>query len=271
MHHPKRHKGPALAIFAFCLTAIITLALTSTTWAAPGAQGTVPTPPGPTSVATPGGGGGGNDNGGGGGGNDNGGSSGGTTDTGAATAVPGTGTVCAIGDTESQCASGNIIVVIGAGAASAGSALTIEGSFGQPPCPASPVSHNFLNRCYRYTWIDSSAQPLSTVSGPVQYCIAYGPEQLAAVTNNPGTFLIGLAGTNGQWTLVKPNVDTAGGRVCATSDQLIRWSALFAPQASSSLLPTVGGEFNVWWLAPIAALGLFLWLGALKLRTRGNQ
>lgn len=269
MHVSKRHNGIALAIFAFCLTALVMLALTSTTWAAPGAQGTVPTAPAPTQpAATPGGGG---DNGGG--NNTGGNSSGGDAGNAQATtvpSVPGPGTVCAIGENGAQCASGDMIVVVGAGAVGAGSALTIEGSFGQPPCPASPVGINFLNRCYRFTWIDTNAQPLKQVNGPIQYCIAYGPEQLAATTNNPSAFLIGLAGANGQWSLVKPNLDAAGGRVCATSDQLIKWSALFAPQSSSVLLPTTGAAFQLWWLAPIALFGAALWFGALRLRVRAR-
>ncbi len=268
MHVSKRQNGIALAIFAICLTALVMLAVTSTTWAAPGAQGTVPTAPAPTqSAGTPSGGG---SSGTPVSGTTGGGDSGGGAQATSVPSVPGPGSVCAISESGAQCGGGDMIVVVGAGAVGAGSALTIEGPFGQPPCPASPVGNNFLNRCYRFTWIDTNAQPLTKVSGPVQYCIAYGQEQLAAATNNPNAFLIGLAGENGQWTLVKPNLDAAGGRVCATSDQLIRWSALFAPQTSSILLPTTGEGFQLWWIVPIALVGAALWFGALRLRAKGR-
>src|SRR5262245_48784205 len=65
MHVSRRNNGIALALFAICFTAIVMLALASTTWAAPGGQGTVPTAPRPTSSAGGGDESGGTNNGGG--------------------------------------------------------------------------------------------------------------------------------------------------------------------------------------------------------------
>jgi hypothetical protein len=159
-----------------------------------------------------------------------------------------------------------LIVVVGTGAANAGSALTIEGSFPQPPCPASPAGQIFLNRCYRYTWIGTDAQPLTTISAPVQYCISYGPAELASAKNNPDAMLIGLAGADGTWSLLKPTVDPAGSRVCATSNQIFVWNGLFAAENPSQLLPTVGAPQNSWWLAALAGVGLVLLAVAGRIR-----
>jgi hypothetical protein len=123
-----------------------------------------------------------------------------------------------------------------------------------------------LNRCFRYTWIGTNAQPLTSISGPVQYCISYGPAELAAVKNNPDSLLLGIAGADGAWTMLKPTADPAGGRTCATTDQLVGWSALFGPQAVTDLLPTVGGAHNYLWLFVPAALGILLVFGAVRLR-----
>lgn len=276
MQDSKWRNGVALVLFAFCLLAIVMLALTSTTWAAPGAQGTVPTPPEPTSTiptaippatSTDGTNNGGNDNGG------SGGDSGGSTDTGGSSGAGsvGQGSVCSIGSDGATCSAENLILVVGAGAAGAGSALNIEGSLPQPPCPASPTGFLFLNRCYRFTWTDSNAQALESLSGPVLYCISFGPEQLAAAANNPDAFSIGLADATGTWTLVKPTLDAPTGRVCATSNQMVQWSALFAPQSGVRLLPTVGAQFDSWWLVPLVALGLlllFLLVGAIRVRRK---
>ncbi len=293
MQHQPRRSGIVILAFIAAMLVIGTLAFYSTTWAAPGAQGTVPTPPRPTdvpvTVSPPDDGGGGNDNGGnndnnnnGGGdqnngGNDggnNGGDGGGNNDGGnqntvqptAAPAAAGTGSVCAIGEGGAQCAAGDLIIIVGAGAANAGSALTIEGSFPQPPCPASPSAHTFLNRCYRYTWIGTDAQPLSAVNAPVQYCINYSPTELAAVNNNAEAFVLGVANADGAWSVLKPTIDSAGSRACATTDQLIVWSALFAPQAPTSLLPTVGGAQDYMWVLALAGFGILLLVGATRLR-----
>lgn len=266
----------ALAVFGLILLVIVMLAFSSTTWAAPGAQGTVPTAPAPTPGNNGGGNNGGdknknnnnnNDNGGG----DNSGTlNSGSDSTGggasAAPAGPGAGSVCAIGDNGAQCTATDLVIVVGPGAATAGSALTIEGSFPQPPCPPSSAGQNFLDRCYRFTWIGTNAQPLDAINAPVQYCISYGEQQLAVVKNNPNAFLIGLAGADGNWTMLKPTADPAGNRTCATSNQLIVWSALFAPKSSSDLLPTVGAPENNWWLAALAGFGAVLILVAARLR-----
>lgn len=260
MHQSQHRNGTIIAIFVVGMLLLVMLALAGTTWAAPGAQGTVPTPPNGTSAPPPTGGG--TNGGGGNGGNNNGGNNGGEVPP---PVAPGaSGAVCAIGENGAQCSGVNLSVVVGAGAVPAGSALTIEGSFAQPPCPASPQGQNFLNRCYRYTWIGTNALPLTAVSAPVQYCIAYGTEQLASVNNNTDVLLIGFAGADGNWTLVKPTVDKEGGHACATSDQLNVWSALFAPQASSRLLPTVGGQMDWMWLAFPTAFGVLLLLGGMR-------
>ena len=134
MQDSQHRSGIIIGVFVVGLLVIVMLALAGTTWAAPGAQGTVPTPPNGTSVPPPTGGGnnGAGDTGGGnnGGGNNNGGNTGGEVPP---PVAPGsTGAVCAIGDNGAQCSGTNLLVVVGAGAAPAGSALTIEGSFAQP-------------------------------------------------------------------------------------------------------------------------------------------
>jgi hypothetical protein len=287
MQTPNHRNATALVVFGLILVLVVWLAFSSTTWAAPGAQGTVPTPPGPTDTfptrtaptdaapttaaptnEPPPSDDGGNDNDDGGdqgNGNDDGGDAGGNAQP-TAPAAPGAGSVCAIGDTGAQCAATDLIVAVGAGAASPGSALTIEGSFPQPPCPASPSGQNFLNRCFRYAWIGTNAEPLSSISAPVQYCISYGAEQLAAAKNDPEAMLIGLAGADGTWSMLKPTADTASNRTCATSNQLFVWSALFVPENPSQLLPTVGAPQNSWWLAALASVGIVLLVAAGRLR-----
>lgn len=268
MHTTNRRTGTLLVVFGVSLLLIVMLAYSSTSWAAPNAQGTVPTPPGATAVAT--------DTSGGGGGGGGGGSGGDTSNTdtsnnsAAATLTPaaaGAGVVCAIGDAGAQCSASDLIVQVAAGAASPGSALTIEGSFPQPPCPPSPSGHKFLNRCYRYAWIGTNAESLNAIQAPVQYCISFGAEQLAAVANKPEQLLVGVAGADGTWSLLKPTVDAAGNRTCATTNQLIVWSGLFAAENASAILPTVGGvQSNFVWLALLGIGGALLALGAWQLR-----
>ncbi len=278
MQVQSRRNGLALVLFILGFVIVGTLALANTTWASPNAQGTVPTPPNPTGQPTSTGGGnnGGGDNGGGqtdSGGQNN---SGGQTDSGstgtapATVPSPGAGSVCAIGDSGAQCTIEDLIIVVGAGTAPSGSALTIEGPFGQPPCPASPEGNVFLNRCYRFGWIDNSAQPLAEVNGPVQYCMNFGAEQVAAADNKPDAMLIAFAGADGKWTVVKPTVDTAANRACATTNQEIVWSALFAPKAASALLPTVGGENNAWWMLSLAVVGGVMMLAAVRIARKGR-
>lgn len=272
MQVQNRRNGIALVLFILGFMIMVTLALASTTWAAPNAQGTVPTPPNATAQPTSTGGGGGNGGGNNGGGQGNGGQDNSGGDTTAPTAAaPGSGSVCAIGETGAQCSAQDLIIVVGAGTAPAGSALTIEGPFGQPPCPASPEGNNFLNRCFRYGWIGTNTEPLETINGPVQYCLSYGPEQLAAANNKPESMLVGFAGADGKWTVVKPTLDVAGSRACATTNQEIVWSALFAPKAASALLPTVGGDAAAWWMLPLAGLGIVLMLGAVRFARQGAR
>ncbi len=272
MTNRRAHTAIALAVALFLVIGIILLSFASTTWAAPGAQGTVPTrerptrPP-PTSAPPPDNGG---DNGGNGGNQDNsgnnGGDNGGKQGNAVQTPPPAASVaVCAIGDAGTECAAPDVVVLVASGAAAAGSALTIEGPFGQPPCPPSPAGVNFLNRCYRFSWIGTDVQPLSEIKAPVQYCLSYGAEQLAAVNNKPEDLLIGWAGADGSWTLVKPTLDAAANRTCATSNQIATWSALFASQSPSNLLPTVGGQTNPLWLVPVGMLGAILMLGAWRL------
>lgn len=273
MQIQNRRNGVALVLFILGFMLLVTLALASTTWAAPNAQGTVPTPPNATAQPTSTGGGGNDGGGQNSGGQDNGGGQDGGGDSNAAaqpTPAPGAGSVCAIGENGAQCSVENLIIVVGAGAAPAGSALTIEGPFGQPPCPASPEGNNFLNRCFRHAWIGTNAEPLASISAPVQYCMSFGPEQIAATNNKPETILVGFANAEGKWTVVKPTIDTAGSRACATTNQEIVWSALFAPQAGSTLLPTVGGEWNAWWMIPVALLGMLMMLGAIGFARQGK-
>lgn len=276
MQVTSHRNGFMFIAFVLAMFIIVTLAFSSTTWAAPNAQGTVPTPPrptrtSPTAVPTDNTGGGdnqgndGGDNSGDNGGNNNGGQlQTGSGDTAPGVAV-GAGSVCAIGDAGAQCAAGDLIIVAGAGVASPGSALTIEGSFPQPPCPTSPAGHVFMNRCYRYAWIGTSAEPLTEINGPVQYCINFGPVELAAVNNDANLLLIGVAGADGTWTLLKPVVDSSSARTCATTNQLIVWSALFAPQNPTAILPTVGAFHNDLRVAVISALGIALLIGASRL------
>lgn len=272
MHITNRRNGIVVGVFGLILLVVVMLAFSSTTWAAPGAQGTVPTPPKPTAAPTKAptddsSGGDNNNNNNSNSGGDN---SGAGQTTPAAPAAPSFGTVCAIGDSGAQCVANDLIVVVGAGAASGGSALTIEGSVPQPPCPTSPTGHNFLNRCYHYVWTGTNAQPLNAINAPVQYCIGYGPEQLAMVKNNPNALLIGLANDDGSWTLLKPTADPAGNRTCATSNQLILWSALFAPQSASELLPTVGSAPNSWWLTALVGIGIVLLAAAIQFRRQAK-
>jgi hypothetical protein len=114
-----------------------------------------------------------------------------------------------------------------------------------------------VNQCYGLTW-----SGVSTFSAPVQYCIGYGPDQLAAVTNKPESFLIGFAGADGNWAFVKPTVDAPNQRICAASDRLLAWAALFAPQTATAVLPTVGDPFEPGWLLAWGILGSVLVLGA---------
>ncbi len=246
----------ALVFFISGLIAFLTLALVSTTWAAPNAQGTVPTPPNPTAQPTTTGGGnngGGQNNGGDNNGGDN---NGGSQDNGddqnsdepvsvptavaPAVPTPHSGAECMIAENGAQCTAENLIVVVSAGAAPAGSSLTIEGPLAQPPCPASPNAFIFLSRCYRYAWQSPNHEPLAKLDAPVQYCFVIGPEQLVLVGNKSDTILVGLADTGAAWTLVKPMFDAATRRVCATTNQKVEWSALFAPPTAPILLPTTG-------------------------------
>ena len=128
-----------------------------------------------------------------------------------------------------------------------------------------------MNRCYRYTWIGTSAEPLNTINAPVQYCISYGPDELAAVKNNATSLLIGVAGADGAWTMLKPVVDPSTARTCATSNQLIFWSALFAPDTASELLPTVGASQNELWIVAVGGIGIVLLLGAARLRKNARN
>ncbi len=272
MQATPRRSGFVLITFGLTMILLVTLALAGTTWAAPNAQGTVPTPPAGATVAPTGTSGGGN-NGGDNSGNDsnnggdlNSGSSGDANNAQPTAPSPGAGTVCAIGENGAQCTSGELLIMVASGAASAGSALTIEGSFTQPPCPASPNAHNFMNRCYRYAWIGTNAEPLTSIGAPVQYCISYGANELAAVKNKAEAFVIGVAGADGNWTLLKPTVDPTGNRACATSNQMVVWNALFAPQNVSDLLPTVGGQPNsMLWAVALAGIAL-IGLGVFQVR-----
>lgn len=278
--HPSKHRtGLALTFVTLGLVLLIGLALAGTTWAAPGAQGTVPTPPKPTGQPTSTGGGGG-DNGGNNGGDNggdnnaanNGGDNGANQDSGGGSSQPapapaaGTGAVCAVGDNGAQCTAPDLTVVVSAGSAASGSALTIEGSFPQPPCPVSPTGHTFLNRCYRFSWIGTDTQPLTTLQAPVQYCIAFGAEQVAAVNNKPESLLVGLASANGSWTLLKPTIDAERGHACGTSREMATWAALFAPQAGSPVLPTVGADQSSVGLGLLGAFAAGLLLVGWRLR-----
>lgn len=279
MQATPHRNGFLIIAFVLVMFVIITLAFSSTTWAAPNAQGTVPTPPKPTSTAptaVPTDSSSGGDNGGNNGGdNDGNNNNGGQLQTGNENTAPtipaGAGSVCAIGDAGAQCSAGDLIIVAGAGVASPGSALAIEGSFPQPPCPTSPTGHIFMNRCYRYAWIGTSAEPLTEINGPVQYCINFGPAELAAVNNDANLFLIGVAGADGAWTMLKPVVDSSSARTCATSNQLLVWSALFAPQNPTAILPTVGAVSNNLWVIVISTLGLALLIGAARLFKRAAK
>ncbi|MBI4670883.1 MAG: hypothetical protein HY741_04335 [Chloroflexi bacterium] len=253
MNTTTHRNGMALALFILAFMGLVMLAWTSTTWAAPNAQGTVPTPPKPTvrptvpltaqPTAQP------TSADDGGGGQNNGGGSSPTVQP-TAIVVPGPESVCAIGEDGAQCSATDLVVVIAAGAAPAGSALTIEGPIAQPPCPASPGGMTFLNRCYRFKWVGADAQPLSALNGPVQYCFAYGPEQLALTNSQPEKMLVSFADASGAWSVVIPTPDPAGARTCATTNQLAVWSALFVPDAVLPLLPTTGGANAAGWMIP---------------------
>lgn len=284
MRVPTRRNGLALVLFILGFALVTALAFASTTWAAPNAQGTVPTPPKPTgqptarptvnSTAQPtainigGGNNGGGNNGGNGnnsGNQDNG--SGNTGSTPGAQAVPLPNTVCAIVESGAQCMLNELNLVVSAGAAPSGSTVTMDGSFGQPPCPASPVGIIFLNRCYRFHWTDANAQPVTALGGPVQHCMMYGAEQSVLTGNRPENMLIGFAGADGVWSVVKPAIDTAAGRVCATTNQAVMWTGLFAPQAAPALLPTTG-EGVIGWLFPLMVTGILLMLAAWRIRRK---
>ncbi len=271
MNVPAHRNGVALALFIGGFILLVMLALASTTWAAPNAQGTVPTPPKPTARPTVPGPTPQPTSSKNGGGQDSGGENVPTAQPTAPTAptAPGVGTVCAIGETGAQCSAENLAVIVSAGAAPAGAGLTIEGPFAQPPCPASPESSTFLNRCYRFMWTGADAQPLAALNGPVQYCLQYGAEQLAATENKPEAMLVGFADANGTWVVVKPTVDAASSHICATTNQLIVWSALFAANAPLPLLPTTGNSNAVLWMILFVILGGALMVAAWRVARKG--
>jgi hypothetical protein len=127
----------------------------------------------------------------------------------------------------------------------------------------------FLNRCYRTMWSDPNGQALSALGAPAQYCISYGAEQIALSQDKPENMLMGFAQENGDWTVVKPTLDIASGRICGVTNQAAVWTALFAPASAPILLPTTGGN-AVWWTIPLALFGMMLMLVALRIVRRKN-
>lgn len=256
MHPQRRRFGSSLLISSIILVTILLLALNGTTWAAPGAQGTVPTPkstqvaPAGQPTGQPGG------EGNNGGDNQNGNDQGnnqeqGNGETGTATEptavpvvplAPTSGSVCSIADTGAQCNVAPLVLVVPAGAMPSGSALAFEGPFAQPPCPPSEAGITFLNKCYRVNWIGTDTQPLSTLSAPVTSCFAYSAQDVAHASNQPDNLLIGLAGADGRWSLVKPTVDQPNSRVCATLDHPFTWQGLFT--GKPTLLPDTGADLT---------------------------
>lgn len=233
MPNRRSHTVAGIVIAAILFFALVALSLSGTTWAAPNAQGTVPTAVPPTSPA-----GSGNGGGNGGGGDGGGGGNGSAVATATPRALP--AIVCVIGEEITQCVFDVLWVLIRAGTVAAGSALTIEGPFTPPPCPPSPANFAFLNRCYRFTWLGTNAQPITALAAPVQYCYTYSAAELALAQNKADNLLVGFAGADGVWTVVKPTVDAANARICAVVDKVYAWSALFTAQPT--LLPVTGGR-----------------------------
>lgn len=241
MRSPRRQFGLSLLITTVILAALLLLAWNGTTWAAPGAQGTVPTPRvtdasgNDQATAVP------DDNQNPNEPTDN---SGGGDNSGLVplvpeSAPPTTGSVCAVSDDGTQCTVDPLLFVLSPGAMPAGSALAIEGSFTQPPCPPSGSDVIFVNHCYRLTWLGADTQILAAFNAPVTTCISYNSADLGLAANRADTFLVGFARADGAWSIIKPTLDEGNSRVCATVDQVFTWLGLFAPP-SIAASPTTG-------------------------------
>lgn len=223
--------GLSVLLSTVILTALLLLAWNGTTWAAPGAQGTVPTPRvtdasgNDQATAEP------NDNQDPNEPSDNsgGGDNGGLVPLVPESAPPTAGSVCAVSDNGTQCIVDPLTLVLSPGAMPVGSALAIEGSFTQPPCPQSGSDVVFVNHCYRLTWLGADTQILAAFNAPVTTCISYNDTDLGSAGNRADIFLMGFARADGVWSIIKPTLDQGNARVCATVDQVFTWQALFAP------------------------------------------
>lgn len=241
--------GFTLLFVAVAFVALIGLATTSTTQAAPPMVdcvpgGTVVCPPTPTATTKAGGPGG-----------PGGGPSVGVTTT------PTPSVSCTVNAGGTVCTLGTKSITVPDGAVPAGTTLTITGPLSQPPCPATSAGSLFLGDCFKTDWISAGGTalaPLTPFSKPVNDCLLYDGSQVALAGGSTDNLRIGFIydPSTLAWTLVKPTVDAANSRVCTNATQVFFYQALFSP---APLLPVTGGAETspmFGWLLAIVAVSL---------------
>lgn len=191
----------------------------------PGGGGPTDTPF-PSGTPPPGGGGGG-------------GGGGGPTDTPfpGGKPTPGGGGGCSIGDPGGTCIVPGKVISVPTGAMLANSIINID-PVQQPPCPATPTGYVFLDHCFSIKFTGPDGNPLTSFNKPIYDCMDYVPDDVAAAGGDPANLLIGFF-VSGQWELVKPDVDTANSKVCASIDHSFTFQALFTKQPT---LPVTGAK-----------------------------
>lgn len=228
--------GSSVIIVAAVFTVLLTLALASTTWAAPGLQGTIRTAT-PTATETfgppcpPGG-------------------------------CPGpTETPHFCGD-PGECISSSKSISVPVGVILPGGKLVLNEVNTQPPCPATPDGQIFLDHCFKVDWLNPDGTFMTTLSQPVLDCLTYSDSDLAAAGGNPANLLIGFVfkDPNAKWTLVKPIVDAAHSRVCANPAEPFYWQALFTPKPT---LPVTGMDERSYYWVVLVILLVGLWAGLI--------
>jgi hypothetical protein len=178
--------------------------------------------------------------------------------------------VCPVGSDGTVCTNGAKSITVPPGALPNGATLTITGALSQPPCPATPVGQLFLGECYKLEWKNADGSAVTALAKAVTDCLLYNSGSVALAGGNVDNLRIGLVydPTTGQWTFVKPVVDSANSRVCTTLTQIAYDQALFAPAPT---LPVTGGSPGVpgWiWLAVGGLAGLTLFLGGYRFTHR---
>ncbi len=240
--HPRRPElGLALVLVVLGLVAILGLAFTGTSFAAPPPQGcvpggtvTCPPPPGP--------------------GPEQGGPPGPAV---VPTTVPSPAptVTCVIGNTDVTCAAVGKTIMVPAGAVVSGTVLTITGPVNMPPCPPTPNGQVFLGHCFQVQWTGPNGAPV-TFSKPVQDCFTYTANDVSVAGGNAANLVMGFVtdAATMQWTLVKPTVDSTNSMVCASMSQPFVYQALFTPALR---LPVTGSnEAAVNWAATLVLAAL---------------